>query len=632
MPKIISWLRSKIKLQKSDGTVINPRQEDGHGSTLLIPSWVALGQQLDSENSATRTAADGATQFVGAWKVTREAGFVRQLTVLVSNVSSGLGGTFVFEYGEDGSAATISESREIEDFATVRDFDLLNAGAYYRVKFTPSRVLVGSEFVVITTTQRRSLDGAFVRLANQEIEEANAALPQTFAYLKAFNESTGKSVNIRPTSSGDLRVGYEGEIDPIHLIPPPGIVLPSGLNSLIGLWVEAKNFGGITISTKTSGGVIEGHVDWSDDDTPDTGIPAYPGPKAINHTVNSGLFTGGAAFSLPREGKYYRIRADTISGTPTFAVTVIKHYNQAQPFLFPVSGTVNPSWQAILTKTVSTGAQPDGDFVNAKADGIATETVSALGVSGVYQSDWVDTDGWTAVEVFVAADQVSASEGILIEFSDDIQAGTPTVRGTIRRTFTATDAARGFMFFTIGVQLDGFRIGYTNGGVAQSIFYFSSTLRVAVTESPKMPLESDISSTQVTVIGKHAIFAKNATGVYGNILRGPGGGLQVSVKEHEAETPIKSLTGGKMTRTSVASTAVEVTSSSPLVGRRSISIKAISSGSAIVYIGFNSAVTSANGWPLSNDQSIDFEFDDTVLIWAIASGGTQAVSVVEAKV
>lgn len=163
------------------------------------PVPIAMAQSVDAGNTVTRTAADGATQYVGAWTRTRSIGIVRQLVVLASTVSSGLGGTFIFEYSEDGANATISESRPIGDFASVRDFDLINAGEYFRVKFTPSRALTGGEMVFITTTQRRQNDGQFVRLANQQIEEANAAMGQAFAYLKAFIAGTGKSVNLRAT-------------------------------------------------------------------------------------------------------------------------------------------------------------------------------------------------------------------------------------------------------------------------------------------------------------------------------------------------------------------------------------------------------------------------------------------------
>jgi hypothetical protein len=159
-------------------------------------------QSLDAANSGV-IAAPGTT-FTGDWVLTREVGIVRLLTVLASTVPSGLGATFVFEFSEDGVTPTIMETRPIGDFSTVREFDLINAGAYYRVSLVLSRPLVGGELVFVSTTLRRQNDGAFVRLAGQEIEEQNAAFPQTFAYLKAFDEMTGKSVNLRPNEVGIL--------------------------------------------------------------------------------------------------------------------------------------------------------------------------------------------------------------------------------------------------------------------------------------------------------------------------------------------------------------------------------------------------------------------------------------------
>lgn len=165
------------------------------------PIGVLLPQSLDSGNSITIDSST-ITPWIGTWSRTRSSGIVRQLVVIASTVSSGLGGSFTFEFGEDGVNATISEQRTIGDFETMRDFDLINAGEYFRVKFTPSRSLTPGELIFITTTQRRQNDGSFVRLANQEIEEQNAAMGQVFSYLKAFNVDTGKSVNVRPALHG----------------------------------------------------------------------------------------------------------------------------------------------------------------------------------------------------------------------------------------------------------------------------------------------------------------------------------------------------------------------------------------------------------------------------------------------
>lgn len=188
---------------------------------------------LDSGNSRNIVAADAqpGNPWVGAWVATRSNYYIRQLIVLNGSIT-GIGGTFTFQYSEDGVTATITESRVIADFVTVRDFDLINAGAFFRVKFEPTAPL-GANIVYLTTTQRRTSDGQFVRLATQEIEEANAALPQTFAYIKAFDEATGKSTNVRATANGGLRV------------------TPRGLNP-DGTYVDGHFAGTYTLSPATS--------------------------------------------------------------------------------------------------------------------------------------------------------------------------------------------------------------------------------------------------------------------------------------------------------------------------------------------------------------------------------------------
>lgn len=175
---------------------------------MSITQRLLQAQTLDSGNSVTVSSADAApgSPWVGAWINTRLNYFVRQLTVLASNVASGLGGTFTFEYGEgtpSSPTVTVSESRVIGSFSTVRDFDLINAGAIFRVKFEPSRVMTGGESVFITTTQRRIYDGQFVRLLNQSLEETNLTLPHSAVFLKGMT-AAGVSQNCRVTTRGNL--------------------------------------------------------------------------------------------------------------------------------------------------------------------------------------------------------------------------------------------------------------------------------------------------------------------------------------------------------------------------------------------------------------------------------------------
>ena len=263
-------------------------------------------QTEDAGNSALRTVAEGAATFTGAWALTLPDGVVRETTVLASNEPATLGGTFTFEYSDDGIVNNgISEVRPIQNFSAVRDFDLMNFGMYYRVIFTPSRALVGAEIVSIKTILHTQFGGAFVRLANQQVEEANSAMPQTFVYVKAFNEVTGRSENIR-VENGGLRVStakaktYRGafrnaaspfalSIGVTAMNPVQVASLWHAASSLLQLKIkkcvfhmrDVSNAGDITvdllrITTQPTGGTVI---------TPSIADPADPAPEAVSRAL-----------------------------------------------------------------------------------------------------------------------------------------------------------------------------------------------------------------------------------------------------------------------------------------------------------------------------------------------------------
>ena len=223
---------------------------------------IGSAQILSTDNTQTVTSAEAqpASPWQGAWELTRSLGVARILVTLAATdaTEDGLGGTFIFEFSEDGiSNNGISESRVITDFQTVRDFDLLNAGAYFRCSYEPDRAL-SSDSVFVTTTLRMSNDGAFVRLANQQIEEANAAMGQSFAYMKAFVKQTGRSINIRAnageallTASFDTEVAL-GNITGYELNAKFGRVKNiDAADNAVDIWAFADDTASPRADTKT---------------------------------------------------------------------------------------------------------------------------------------------------------------------------------------------------------------------------------------------------------------------------------------------------------------------------------------------------------------------------------------------
>lgn len=117
--------------------------------------------------------------------------------------------------------------------------------------------------------------------------------------------------------------------------------------------------------------------------------------------------------------------------------------------------------------------QPDGDVVRDKTGGlVASFTGQLTADETVTVTDgFVDSDGWGSIEIFVAADEGSALEGVKLDYTDDVQNGQ-TVRATRSKTFTGESVDIGFETFKFETDLDGFRVRYANGDTATDISLF----------------------------------------------------------------------------------------------------------------------------------------------------------------
>jgi hypothetical protein len=145
--------------------------------------------------------------------------------------------------------------------------------------------------------------------------------------------------------------------------------------------------------------------------------------------------------------------------------------------------------------------QPDGDRLYPKADGLArdidlngVEFSQVLPAAGSVSSNWVDTDGWGAIDLVIQSNQLSADTGVVLEFTDDVQALSPQVRQSLAFSYNANDVEAGALKRIIPTTLDGFRITYVNGDTQEDAFYLSATLRVQAVV-PTNTLTSSISGS-----------------------------------------------------------------------------------------------------------------------------------------
>jgi len=168
------------------------------------------------------------------------------------------------------------------------------------------------------------------------------------------------------------------------------------------------------------------------------------------------------------------------------AETINMNVDQVESLLSQIDATLDTPRQEDghgstinnLSKIRTHGEQPDGDLIGEKATGELFSTTVDLGVGETFTSDWYDTDGWSSVEVFVGSDEISAADGVEIQFTNDVQATTPEVKASYVRDYGSEAAEEGFYIFKSETNLDGFRFVYTNNSTAVTGVDFIGTAKI----------------------------------------------------------------------------------------------------------------------------------------------------------
>lgn len=382
-------------------------------------------------------------------------------------------------------------------------------------------------------------------------------------------------------------------------------------------FVEVKDFASLLITVEADQ-LVQGYAEWSSD-----GVTV-----SSNYTTP---FVGAGSFSIPIAARYARIKIENLAAsTATLTLNAYGQYQAPSLFLFPAAAPIDGSFPAALVKSIDTAVQPDGDYVNSKADGTVYTSTTPLGAAGVLTTPWFDSDGWRSLEIYVATDQVSASFGLELEFTEDVEVGTPNARPGPRRTYSADDVARGFLLIRTGTTLDGFRVRYTNGGFAQGTFLIQINVRVDNSELPQANYGTELSSTNIAIMTRGSLVARNDANTYDGIRRSTvTGALRMSVKEHEATTPIKIDTAITMSTGTCTTAGDKIIDQSAIpTNATAVQIQASNSnGNASIYLATSQAGSvggSAAGVDLASGQSVYLPIGVGLTndVWAASSTGT----------
>lgn len=256
--------------------------------------------------------------------------------------------------------------------------------------------------------------------------------------------------------------------------------------------------------------------------------------SSIMYTYTAGTIQVPRRLVIARE--YYRIVVVNDSGLDMSELRFQTSVGDYPTLASKLNADLALDADADVVRAILAGQQPDGDYVNVRADGAAVDvngnsvlSTNPLGIGQSYQTGWIDTDGFKAIEITIKSDQVSANNGILIEHTDDANVPVPIVITSTNFTYTEDSVMENGLTILIPPTLDGVRITYTNGPVAQTQFHFEITLRTDPLQSVSIPIKSSLDDSTYAAVVRSVLSAQSPDGIYRNIQADKDGSLNVDV-------------------------------------------------------------------------------------------------------
>jgi len=202
-------------------------------------------------------------------------------------------------------------------------------------------------------------------------------------------------------------------------------------------------------------------------------------------------------------------------------------------------------WDGSLTTgalTIGSVKVTDGtDTLLINADGSLPTTVTAsaatvstvnssttpLGIGGVFTGIGELTDTYASITVFVFSDKASATDGLSVQFSQD----NTNWDSTSSTTITA-NLGIAFILAPTGRY---FRIVYTNGGTAQTIFRLQIKFHPVALSPVALPLSKALTA-DVPAIVTHGIISGVTTaggGTFVDVKVSPSGAVQIGATDFD---------------------------------------------------------------------------------------------------
>lgn len=242
----------------------------------------------------------------------------------------------------------------------------------------------------------------------------------------------------------------------------------------------------------------------------------------------------------------------------------------------------------------------------------ANSSTAVLGANAAFTGTSEDVSNFAMITVQLFTDQISATLGFKPQYSID---GTNWDDGDAY-TIVANDGK----FYTFPTQAKFFRISYTNGAVAQTVFRMQCIFHRNIVKSSSHRIGDTLSDENDAELVKSINTAKRLDGVYDTLA---------STNNNELRTADLVSASGAEAALTVGTSAVEVKVGGSAISNRKI-VTVYNNSVSIIYWGRTSGVTTSSGTPIIPGRLMVFEgFSASQPIYIIGSAASLNVRITE---
>lgn len=201
---------------------------------------------------------------------------------------------------------------------------------------------------------------------------------------------------------------------------------------------------------------------------------------------------------------------DTTAQTGTFSLQTKYSNGQELGLSNKMGDIINAKTEGQIVKSVTTGADPNGNYINIATDGYvdAGSTTTPLGAGAAFDTGCIDINGHQQIITDILSDQ----DGTLVGTWYNDLACTDLVR-TFTRPYLASE---GFVYFSAPVFARYFKYVYTNGATPQTDFSLNTKLNVKAISGQILGINDFIPENVVANLGRNVLVGKDPNGVYTN--------------------------------------------------------------------------------------------------------------------